>query len=167
MREHHLQHKRRKRFVATTASHHDRPIFPKPICDRMFDGPKQVWVADITYIGIAVGFVYMAAVPDARPRRVVGYAVSHRRPMSTAARSPITASSARWAGVATHTSSAKAESFMNTLKVEAEESPPTIVAHDAHVYASQFGRVAVASLEPNAGATKTPSPSLNGLKRAR
>jgi hypothetical protein len=44
MREHHLQHKRRKRFVATTASHHDRPIFPKPICDRMFDGPKQVWV---------------------------------------------------------------------------------------------------------------------------
>jgi len=42
----------------------------------MVDGPNQVWVADITYIAIAVGFVYMAAILDAWSRRVVGYAIS-------------------------------------------------------------------------------------------
>jgi putative transposase len=36
---------------------------------------NQVWVADITYIAIAVGFVYMAAILDAWSRRVVGYAI--------------------------------------------------------------------------------------------
>ena len=76
MREHDLQPKRRKRFVATTDSDHDGPIFPDLIHDRVVDGPNQVWVADITYIAIAVGFVYMAAILDAWSRRVVGYAIS-------------------------------------------------------------------------------------------
>ncbi len=76
MREHGLQPKRRKRFVATTDSNHDGPIFPDLVRGRMVDGPNQVWVADITYITIAVGFVYMAAILDAWSRRVVGYAIS-------------------------------------------------------------------------------------------
>lgn len=76
MREHDLQPKRRKRFVATTDSNHNGPIFPNLIRDRMVDGPNQVWVADITYIAIAVGFVYLAAILDAWSRRVVGYAIS-------------------------------------------------------------------------------------------
>jgi putative transposase len=75
MHEHDLQPKRRKRFVATTDSDHDGPIFPNLVRDRMVDGPNQVWVADITYIAIAVGFVYMAAILDAWSRRVVGYAI--------------------------------------------------------------------------------------------
>jgi hypothetical protein len=33
-------------------------------------------VADITYIAIATGFVYLAAILDAWSRRVVGYAIS-------------------------------------------------------------------------------------------
>jgi putative transposase len=76
MREHDLQPKRRKRFVATTDSDHDGPIFPDLVREKMVDGPNQVWVADITYIAIAVGFVYMAAILDAWSRRVVGYAIS-------------------------------------------------------------------------------------------
>ena len=76
MRENHLQPKRRKRFVATTDSDHDGPIFPDLARHRILDGPNQVWVADITYIAIAVGFVYMAAILDAWSRRVVGYAIS-------------------------------------------------------------------------------------------
>jgi putative transposase len=76
MREHDLQPKRRKRFVATTDSDHDGPIFPDLARDRMVDGPNQLWVADITYIAIATGFVYMAAILDAWSRRVVGYAIS-------------------------------------------------------------------------------------------
>ncbi len=76
MRENDLQPKRRKRFVTTTDSDHDGPIFPDLARHRILDGPNQVWVADITYIAIAAGFVYMAAVLDAWSRRVVGYAIS-------------------------------------------------------------------------------------------
>jgi putative transposase len=76
MREHGLQPKRRKRFVATTDSSHDGPIFPDLARHRILDGPNQVWVADITYIAIAAGFVYMAVILDAWSRRVVGYAIS-------------------------------------------------------------------------------------------
>jgi putative transposase len=37
---------------------------------------NQVWLADITYIRIRIGFVYLAAVLDAWSRRVIGYAIS-------------------------------------------------------------------------------------------
>ena len=40
------------------------------------DGPNQLWVADITYVAITTGFVYLAAILDAWSRRVVGYAIS-------------------------------------------------------------------------------------------
>ena len=76
MRKHGLQPKRRKRFVITTDSNHAGPIFPDLVRDRTVDGANQVWVADITYIAIAAGFVYMAAILDAWSRRVVGYAIS-------------------------------------------------------------------------------------------
>jgi putative transposase len=76
MREHDLQPTRQRRFVATTDSNHDGPIFPDLARDRMVDGPNQLWVADITSIAIATGFVYMAAILDAWSRRVVGYAIS-------------------------------------------------------------------------------------------
>jgi transposase InsO family protein len=36
---------------------------------------NQLWVADITYIAIATGFVYLAAILDAWSPRVVGYAI--------------------------------------------------------------------------------------------
>ena len=75
MRENDLQPKRRKRFVATTDSNHDGPIFPDLARHKILDGPNQVWVADITYIAIAAGFVYMAAILDAWSRRVVGYVI--------------------------------------------------------------------------------------------
>ena len=78
MRVHDLQPKRCRRFVATTDSDHDRPIFPDLTRGRIIDGPNQLWVADITYIAIATGFVYLAAVLDAWSRRVVGYAIGKR-----------------------------------------------------------------------------------------
>jgi putative transposase len=76
MREHDLQPRRRKRFVATTDSDHDEPIFPDLARDLVLTGPNQLWVADITYVAIAVGFVYVAVILDAWSRRVVGYAIS-------------------------------------------------------------------------------------------
>ena len=76
MRDHNLQPKRRRRFVATTDSNHDGLIFPDVTHDTVVNGPNQIWVADITYIAIATGFVYLAAILDAWSRRVVGYAIS-------------------------------------------------------------------------------------------
>ena len=66
----------RRRYVATTDSDHDEPIFPNLAADMAPDGPNQLWVADITYVAIAIGFVYLAAILDAWSRRVVGYAIS-------------------------------------------------------------------------------------------
>ena len=44
MRQHDLQPKRRKRFVATTDSDHDGPIFPDLVRHRTLDGPtKSGW----------------------------------------------------------------------------------------------------------------------------
>jgi putative transposase len=76
MREFGLQPKRRRRYVVTTDSNHDSPIFPDRARDLLVDGPNQLWVADITYIAITTGFVYLAAILDAWSRRVVGYAIS-------------------------------------------------------------------------------------------
>ncbi len=78
MREHALTVRPRRRFVATTDSDHDGPIFPNLAKDVVPTGANQLWVADITYIAIAVGFVYLAAILDAWSRRVVGYAIGRR-----------------------------------------------------------------------------------------
>lgn len=42
----------------------------------MPDGPDQLWVADITYVAIPGGFVYVAVILDAWSRKVVGYAIA-------------------------------------------------------------------------------------------
>jgi putative transposase len=76
MREHQLQPRRRRRYIATTDSDHDNPIFPNLAAGIALDGPNQLWVADITYVTIATGFVYLAAILDAWSRRVVGYGIS-------------------------------------------------------------------------------------------
>jgi putative transposase len=76
MREHDLQPKQRRRYVTTTDSHHDEPIFSNLAANLVPDGPDQLWVADITYVAIASGFVYLAVILDAWSRRVVGYAIS-------------------------------------------------------------------------------------------
>lgn len=76
MRENELQPRRRKRFVATTDSDHDGPFFPNLAKGVELTGPNQLWVADLTYVAIAIGFVYVAVILDAWSRRVVGYAIS-------------------------------------------------------------------------------------------
>jgi putative transposase len=50
MREHDLQPRRRRRYVATTDSDHDQPIYPNRAKGLAIDGPDQLWVADITYV---------------------------------------------------------------------------------------------------------------------
>ena len=76
LREAGLQPKRCRRYVATTDSDHAGPIFPNLAKGVVPDRPDQLWVADLTYVAIPGGFVYLAAILDAWSRKVVGYAIS-------------------------------------------------------------------------------------------
>lgn len=75
MREHDLNPRQRRRFTRTTDSDHGGPIYPFVARDYEVHGPNQLWVADLTYVAIATGFVYVAVVLDAWSRRIVGHAI--------------------------------------------------------------------------------------------
>jgi putative transposase len=75
MREDNLLCLRRRKFVVTTNSRHDRPIYPNLARDLVVTGVNQLWVSDITYIRLETEFVYLAVVLDACSRRVIGWAL--------------------------------------------------------------------------------------------
>ena len=66
----------RKRKVRTTDSQHPYPRYPNLVQDLEIVFPDQVWVADITYIRLALDFVYLAIVLDVFTRRVCGWCLS-------------------------------------------------------------------------------------------
>lgn len=66
----------KRRFVRTTDSDHDLPVFPNLYRNVVPTVPDVVWVGDITYIQLSSGFCYLAVLLDACSRRVVGYAIS-------------------------------------------------------------------------------------------
>lgn len=76
MRESDLLCRAKRKWVKTTDSRHRFPRYPNLIKGMAISRLNQVWLADITYIRIKTGFVYLAAILDAYSRRVIGYAVS-------------------------------------------------------------------------------------------
>lgn len=77
MRVHRLVAKhRRRRRVRTTDSRHGLPIAPNRL-NRHFSAqrPDEKWVADITYIDTAEGWLYLALVLDVFSRKIVGWAM--------------------------------------------------------------------------------------------
>ncbi len=75
MRERGLKADPPRRFIATSDGAAAVP-FPNLARDFKPTGPNQLWVADLTYIRIRSGFVYLAVILDAWSRRVVGYAIA-------------------------------------------------------------------------------------------
>jgi putative transposase len=75
LREDNLLCLRRRKFVRTTNSNHDRPVYPNRAREMTPTGINQLWVADITYIRLETEFVYLAVVLDAYSRRVIGWAL--------------------------------------------------------------------------------------------
>ena len=73
LREDNLLCLRRRKFVVTTDSNHNRPVYPNLAGELVPTGINQLWVADITYIRLEVEFVYLAVVLDAYSRRVIGW----------------------------------------------------------------------------------------------
>jgi putative transposase len=76
MREKGLLVQKTRQFVRTTDSNHPYPIYPNLIKNLSITNLNQVWVADITYIRIAVGFVYLSVILDLCSRKAIGYAIS-------------------------------------------------------------------------------------------
>jgi transposase InsO family protein len=78
MKKFELHIKSKKQFVVTTDSNHDCLVHPNLLEEMTIDGINQVWTADITYIRIANGFVYLAVILDLFSRKVIGYSISKR-----------------------------------------------------------------------------------------
>ena len=60
----------------TSRKHPEHPIYPYLLRHLSVTQPNQVWAMDITYIPMARGFVYLAAVMDWYSRRVLAWRVS-------------------------------------------------------------------------------------------
>src|SRR5436305_11173493 len=77
MRQHGIRARAPRRYrVCTTDSKHSLPGAVN-LLDQNFvaDRPDQIWLADITYIRTAEGWLYLAVILDLFTRKVVGWAM--------------------------------------------------------------------------------------------
>lgn len=74
-----IKSKTKRKFKATTDSRHHFPVAPN-LLNQQFNVtiPNQVWVADITYINTAEGWLYLAVLMDLYSRRIVGWSMNNR-----------------------------------------------------------------------------------------
>ncbi len=64
------------RGVCTTNRQHDQPVAPNLLLGRPApQRPDEVWVADITYIPTAEGWLFLAAVMDLYSRQILGWSI--------------------------------------------------------------------------------------------
>ncbi len=61
----------------TTVPHPEHRIYPHLLRDVAVDRPNQAWCADITYIPMRRGFLYLVAVMDWATRKVLAWRVSN------------------------------------------------------------------------------------------
>jgi putative transposase len=61
----------------TTIPHPEHRIFPYLLRNLVVDRPNQVWCADITYIPMRRGFLYLVAIMDWATRRVLSWRLSN------------------------------------------------------------------------------------------
>jgi putative transposase len=61
----------------TTVPHPEHRIFPYLLRDAVIERANQVWCADITYVPMRRGFLYLVAVMDWATRKVLAWRVSN------------------------------------------------------------------------------------------
>ena len=76
MRERRLLCRPKRRYRATTDSNHNERRFPNLLREVVPVRPDQVWQADLTYVRVQQGFVYLACVLDSFTREIVGWSMS-------------------------------------------------------------------------------------------
>ena len=83
MRASGLQARRKRRFRATTDSRHAHPVAPN-LLEQRFEATRadEIWLADITYVPTAEGWLYLAVILDLFTRQVVGWAMDREMPQA-------------------------------------------------------------------------------------
>jgi putative transposase len=61
----------------TTVPHPEHRVYPYLLRDLVVDRPNQVWCADLTYIPMRRGFLYLVAIMDWATRKVLSWRVSN------------------------------------------------------------------------------------------
>lgn len=61
----------------TTKRNPDHPVFPYLLRGLTIDRPNQVWAADISYIPMERGFLYLFAIIDWATRRILAWRLSN------------------------------------------------------------------------------------------
>jgi putative transposase len=61
----------------TSVPHPEHVVYPYLLRDLTIDRPNQVWCADITYVPMRRGFLYLVAVMDWATRKVLSWRVSN------------------------------------------------------------------------------------------
>lgn len=73
--KHKLLIRRRKRKAITTDSRHWMHKYSNLTTELVCHRPEQLWVSDITYIGMPNQWAYLSLVTDAYSRKVMGFAL--------------------------------------------------------------------------------------------
>ena len=61
----------------TTTRHPEHRVYPYLLKGLAIGQPNQVWSADITYIPVQRGFLYLVAIMDWATRRVLSWRLSN------------------------------------------------------------------------------------------
>jgi len=61
----------------TSQPHPQHPIYPYLLSKKVIDRPNQVWCADITFIPVRHGFLYLVAIMDWATRKVLSWRLSN------------------------------------------------------------------------------------------
>ena len=71
-----ISQKRKRSKPRTTNSQHSYPRYPNRVQSLTIRYPEQVWVADITYVQLGKGHVYLAVIMDVYTRAIRGWQLS-------------------------------------------------------------------------------------------
>ena len=75
LREDNLLAIRYRKYILTTNSQHDCPVYVNLAARMTVTGVNQLWVADITYIRLRAEFVFLAVVLDRYSHKAIGWAL--------------------------------------------------------------------------------------------
>lgn len=73
---HKLLVRKKRRKVITTWSYHWLKKYPNLIKEWIPQMPGQLWVADITYVPVSNGFLYLSLITDAYSHKIMGYYIA-------------------------------------------------------------------------------------------
>ncbi len=67
--------------LRTSQPHPQHPVWPYLLRKMQIDRPNQVWCADITFIPVKRGFLYLVAIMDWATRKVLSWRLSNIEPL--------------------------------------------------------------------------------------